>query len=243
MNKLLSEILKVDVGLSPQEIAATDDTDSNYFSMQNYRQALFVVKGTFATTDGLLEGEEVELTVDEATDTAGTAAQHLIEDIIVEGAVNATVVEVNLTAVNANDDEVTVNGVTFVRAAAGFDATLRPLNWENAADLVLAVNNHFDDIVASAAVNIVTFRAVNPGETVITVEEDINNAGSYVGTLEFIAYVNVDASELSAGFTSIAINVENGSAANDGDFDVTVIRGNGRYVPEQAVAASYNKEL
>jgi hypothetical protein len=248
MNKRLSELVKIDQGFEPQTLATNADVDTDYFSLSEYKKALFVVEyaaeGVIAA-EVLLPTDDIIVGLFEATDTAGTGAQELEDtdgnDIEVEipGGSHATEAIIHHTANYAPGDDFTVNGVNFTYNAAGYDAALRPLSYDSAADAVIAINAHFNDIVARVvAANSIHIQAVVPGETTVTVAEDIADGGSFAGTLRAIAYAEVDASMLSDGFSAVAINVENDTATAAGEFSVTVIRGNGRYTPQQAVSGA-----
>ena len=242
MNKMLAEMLKVDLAMEPQTIAALGDVDTDYYDLSHYRKALFVVgyeaEGVAIGTV-LLPTDDIVLELSEATDTAGAGAQAL-DDVEIAGGVHATEAIIHHTANYAGGDDFTVNGVNFTYDALGYDAALRPLSYVDSDEAVTAINAHFDDIVASAgAANSIHIEAVVPGEATVTVSEDIADGGSFAGTLRAIAYVEVDASALTDDFTAVSLNVENDSAAADGVFSAVCIRGNGRYnAPVQAVAGS-----
>ncbi len=73
------------------------------------------------------------------------------------------------TTNNANDDTVTVNGVTFTQTTAGYDVGSRPLEWNDAAQLVSAINNEHGATMTAAAVS-----------AVVTVTADNVTAGPFV---------------------------------------------------------------
>lgn len=239
MNKLIREALKIDLALEPQEIAAAGDETTNYFGMANHRRALFVVQAVYglAIGDILLEGEEVVLTLREATAAAGTAAQDL-EDAEVAGGVHATQAVIGTEGHQAADD-VTINGVVFERTGAGYDAAARPLEWNSRDQLITAINGQFDNIVADDdGAHVVILDVVEPGTDTITLETDLTGADSYGGTTQFVALAEVKPGELSSGYTHVALQIENDSVAGDGDFAAVCLRGDGRYTPGQAVAVA-----
>ncbi len=247
MNKLVSELLKFDVAMPPADIDSQQDDDSGFFLLDHYRQGCFVVQAAFAegATDTLLEGEEVTIALNQATDVAGTG-EKAVEvggvdvEVVLAGGVNATVAAIDITANRDDADRVTVNGIEFHRAAAGYDAADRPLAFNSRADLVSAINGQFDGIVASAGTgaNVVHVGAAVPGEATVTIVDGVDDGGSYAGTLVFQAFIDVNASQLDTanGFAAVGVNVENDSAAGDGTFAVNLLRANYRYNPTQAVA-------
>lgn len=248
MNKRLDELVKVDLALEPQTLASNADADTDYYSLEHYRKALFAVQyeaqGVIAA-QVLLPADDIEIGLFEAEDTAGAGAQELEDadgnDIEVEiaGCVHATEAIIHHTANYAPGDNFTINGVNFTYDALGYDPVDRPLSYDSAADAVVAINAHFDDLTASVgAANSIHIEATVPGEVTVSVAEDIADGASFAGTLRAIGYVEVDASQLSDGYKAVAVNVENDTATATGVFSVLCIRGDGRYSPQQAVAAS-----
>jgi len=243
MNKMLSEILKVAEAYQTDTIASTVDDDTLFFAPGLERKICFVVMAEYedqSDTGTLLDTEEVTLSLLEATDAAGTGDRAINDrdgnpiETVIAGAVNADEVVLEHVAY-LDGDEFTVNGVTFVRDALGFDADLRPFNYEDRADMILVVNNHFDGIEASAATDpeAILISSINPGEVGITVTYDIDAGAAFAASTRIVGYVDVDASQLDVanGFTHVGVNIENGSAAGDADFTAIAVLGDARYNP------------
>ena len=247
MNKKLSEIFKaVEVMDAATTIASGANSSTDFFVApgKHERKICFVVTAEYegeGIADTLLEGETVTLRLREATSSAG-AGERAIEDrdgndivTTITGAQNAVEVIVLHTAAYIDGDNITVNGVQFSRDAAGYDADLRPLNYNSRADLVNAINNEFDDIEARNATDAdaLFIRSTNPGEVGVTVEEDIDAGGAFAASFRIIGYIDVDASQLDIAndFEFAGVNVLNSSVAGDADFSCLAIMGDARYNP------------
>ncbi len=252
MNKLLSEIIKVDRALEP-ETGQAADTDTDFFSLGRDRKALFVIdyvsEGTEQVT--VLQGtEEITIGLFEAEDSDGTNSQEIEDadgndiEMDVAGGVGA-VVGILGTDGTVDGDTVTINGVVFTHDDADpfdpADPWLNPLNYDSRDNLILAINNYFTDIVASAGTDgdDIDLEAVDRGNRGITLEEDIAAGTGYVGTIRATFTVEIDASALSDGFTAVGLNIDNTAPVADADLFAVCIRGNSRYNPPyQCVAGS-----
>ena len=246
MNKMLSEILKAaEVMDANTTIASTANSSTDFFvAPRRERKLCFVVTAEYegeGIADTLLEGETVTIRLREATSSAGAGERAITDrdnvaiETTITGAVNAVEVIVLHTAAYIDGDNIIVNGVQFDRDAAGYDATLRPLNYNSRADLVAAINNRFDEITARNATDpeALFIRSTNPGEVGVTVEENIDAGGAFAASFRIIGYIDVDASQLDHAndFDFAGVNILNSSAAGDADFCCLALMGDARYNP------------
>ena len=228
MNRLFEEV-KIDIGLVSQALNNTNAT-GKYHDMSEYRSALGVLNGgAMAAT----KTSKIELY--EAKDVDGTDAQ-LIAGAAATITANALVTEatVDLTSV-ANTDVVTINGVSFTKAASTVEASR---TFADAAGLVSCVNDAtygVPGVKASANVAVVTLQAVEPGTALITVSKTENAGTIALATTKAQAYVEIEAPDLSDGYSHVACKVT--TTANS-VVSAVLLRGKARGEIEQKVGSS-----
>jgi len=229
MTKRLKDQVKLDIGLVSQALNNTNAT-GRYYSMKNYRQALAVlVLGAMAA------GTTADVEFLQAKDAAGTGAKVIANaKATITANTNVTVLQCVL-GLPANGDTITINGLVFTKAAAT-DAATRA--FADAAGLVTCVNNAtygVPGVSASDNAGTLTYIAVDPGETLITATK--TGAALTLSTVQAIAYVEITASELdiAGGFTHVAAKVTTTANSNA---SVDLVRGLGRFMPDQKVGAS-----
>ncbi len=238
MSKLVSEAAKLDIALTPQSLNGAGTGE--YFLMDKYRKALFVVEvGTMAA------GVTSALQVMQAQDAAGTGAKVVTNNAATITA-NTNVAAALLTSalVHVAGDVYTVNGLDFTAAAADGGATSRTYAvGANATASTAALAAKINDpvigvpgVLASANAGVLTLTADEPGEIAITIAASAGAVG-VPSTARAIGYVECNASflDLANGFTHVALRVTNSAATQTG---AILIRGDGRYSPEQYVAAA-----
>jgi hypothetical protein len=144
-------------------------------------------------------GKTVKLELLQAKDAAGTDAA-AISGATATGTANTLVKACTITLTSAaNTDTVTVNGVTYTKAASG-DAPL----FVNSAGLI-AILNAREGLVATASSEVITLKAKD-GYSLTVVGGSV--AGTVtVATTESIVVVEIDEGQLSAGFTHVAPKV------------------------------------
>ena len=234
--KRLSEKVKVDIGVVPQTLNNSNVT-GGYFSMTMCRSILAVlICGAMAST----KTTKIELL--QAQDKAGTNSKGIPNTAEQEASATVTantfVAEATVALVAAAaTDKVTINGIVFTMAAAT-DATKR--EFANAAGLVTCVNNAtygVAGVVATAVNTTVTLKAIEPGNNVITVEGTDVAGTVTVATTKALAFVELDAAQLDTenGFTYVAPKVTTTANTVTG---IVLLRGDGRFSPEQVVGAS-----
>lgn len=233
--KLLSESQKIDIALTSQNLngAATGP----YYKLDKYGKALFV-----AELGAMAAGVTSALQVMQAKDAAGTGAK-VISNNAATITANSKVAVLTVTCANViATDEVTINGIQFIAAAAE-DLPNRKFavgadNTACAASLVKAINHQtagVPGVIATSALGVVTIVAEEPGEAVITASS--TDATITIATTRAIGYVECDASFLDNvnEFTHVALRVTNSAATLTG---AILLRGEARYSPEQHVAAA-----
>ena len=233
--KRLSEDVKIDVGLEAQSLNGT--ATGEYFNMGNYRRGLFVLQGA-----DLGEGETVKIEVLQATDADGSDSKALkdINDNAVEATITAqtdvTEVQIDLSS-SANTDTVTVNGVTYTQAASTSIADKEFTNDDGLAQCINDESVGVEGIEASASSDVVTVKAEDPGDKLLTVSATENSGTVGLSTVSAIAYVDIQTSLIDNenNFSHLAAKITTGAAQN---VSVDYIRYGSRYMPNQKVAAS-----
>lgn len=249
MNKMLSEVLKVDTPLV-QQLLSVAAIDTARCSLSRYSKALFVIN-----VGVMLAAETVTAAAWE--DGAAVAAQALSVGVAVPTAIaltitgNTNVAEATLTTVTGAGgthtaaDTVVINGLTFTAIlAAGVMADRTYAHGAtgeiSAANLLALLNDPTWGIAPlgltatiGGAGLIIILAATEPGEAVITVVSNVRNVAR---TVRAVAYLEVDNSYLSAGYTHVGVRFTSSVATVPGS--VILLRGAGRYTPEQLVAAS-----
>jgi hypothetical protein len=235
---LMSEVLKSDIALANLAIAGAADHTGRYVGFTGFRKIMMVI-GLYSE-DGIVDSEEVTMTLMEAKDNGGTDEQALIEDIVVTGLVDSTVAVTDLTAgtgIEVDTDTVTVNGVEFAFKAA---TDVDELEFADGDGLVLCIAAHCPGLVAVNAAEVVTISSGEVGDATVTLAESADVASGWVPagyTTYATALVEISAEQLSEGFSHVAVLVENG-AANDVAAVAFVVRGNPYHAPvKQALAA------
>ena len=228
MQGKMLEQLKPDTALLGPTIANAANETGRYFKMNEYRKAMFHV---VVSSDGILDGEEVTVTINEAKTAAGGDAQALIEDVVITGLEDSLVVATDLAAGAAIEvgDTITLStsdglSATFTRAAA---TDTDDGEFANAAGLVECINASGLGLTAIAAVNVVTISATEAGSKTITMIEDAAQASAWVPagvTTVAGAIVEVYAPSMTADFRFVAVNVANG-AAEDIVAKADIVRG------------------
>ena len=243
MDRLLSEMIKVDIAIEPQEIAGTGQMAiSREFDMSVYRKALCAFLFSSST---LQAGDKIDIGVVDNSATAPSAsgdlaalylsdADNLMAFQHVTASKNVTAMTIDTTG--AADGAITLNDLVFPYAAAPAVGTNE---WNNDAALTAAINAAGIGITAAApGANIVTLVSENPGEVTITFDGTVTAiVAADIVTTQAVAYIEVDVSDLEG--TALRTVVDN-PATNTGAVDVScaILRGYPRYAPvPQAVAA------
>lgn len=227
---------KVDVALVSQALNNTNATGRFYHAGLWRRFMAVMVGGAMAAT----KTTKVEFV--QATDASGTGAK-AVTGAEASVTANTAVTAATLTCASVvAGNAVTINGLTFTGGAAD-DLPNRVFavgadNNACAANLAAAINHAtagVPGVTASANAAVVTLTATEPGETTITITDA---AGTITpATTQAVAYVELDVSRLdmSNGFEYVAAKVTTTANTTAG---VVLVRGEGRYSPEQAVGAS-----
>jgi hypothetical protein len=233
--KQLYKRAKFDIGLVAQALNNTNAT-GRYFKMDMWRKLIAILNGgamaaTKTTTIEILQATDIEGTG--AKGIPSTAGQTATAEITA----NEKVTEATIAlAAAAATDKVEVNGITYTMAAAT-DATKK--EFADAAGLVACINHAtygVENVIASDSGTTVTVRS-GDGVTTLTVT-GTNVAGTVtVATTQAQAFVEVDVGslDLENGFEYVAVKVT--TTANS-VVSAELIRGDGRFEPEQSVGAS-----
>jgi len=249
MNKLISEIAKVDIPLRNYTLVAATAVTSRAFSLANTGKAAFFARFTnIASTDN-----NITVSVLEATDAAATTAANIGGAVATPFVTVAPHTRANVMQLTANTpavgNVVTVNGVEFTAAAAANIANRiydqSGIAAAQAASLVLAINAHCPELIATANVAAITIQAREPGGATVTVEGITNEALLIPVTLETAAYIEVDGSTLSGGVDRVCVRVTPGAVAAAVTGDARLVRANARYGPvaQQAAASAFLPNL
>ncbi len=236
------EEAKVDVANEPTALGAATPIETDYFDMRNYRRALFQV-----IIEDLDQDEDVTITAQQATDSAGTANEDIEDrdgdEIEVEveapadGSPPAHIVTLTMAGV-AVGHEVTINDVVFEGIdGEDFDDQQFDADTSDAAaatSLAACINANFDDLVATDSGDDVIIEVVEAGETLITIE-DAETGDIVPETTLATALIEVNAEQMDPGFSHVGLEIV---STDTPDVTAVLIRGDARYTPEQKVSES-----
>lgn len=236
MSKKFSDAVKMDIGLLPQAINNTNAT-GRYYDMSKYRRAITKLSGGAMAATKTTKVEFLQ-----AKDAAGTGAKAVTgAEATITANTNVTVATLTCATVLATHT-VTVNGLVFTAAAAA-DLPNRVFavganDTECAASLAEAINHAVagvPGVTAEAAAAVVTLKATDPGEVLITAEG--GQATITVATVQAQAYVELDVSQMdiAGGFTHLAPKVTTTANTVAG---AELMRDLGRFTPAQQMGAS-----
>lgn len=243
MNKMYESLLPVEV-LEPTVVATTANQNSDRMGFNGFRKIMFYVVLEAADRDAWIDDETLTLILNEATALSGGTTDDMRSAAIVGG---VDVLEAEIwTQNNADGDEVTVNGITFPRTTAGFDAAARPLEWNTPAQLITNINRECEGITAAAAAAThgVPLSVDDPGTMTLTVDVDIANATGQLATLKACGILEVYVAELDRGddMEYVFVNVNNNHATERLTGNVTAyavaIKGSPYHAPVNQVAAA-----
>lgn len=216
----ISELEKIDSALKPQALNNSNVT-SRYFQMTGFGKVLafLFVAAMAATTTAILE-------ILQAKDASGTDAKSL-KTVTLTANTKVIAATIALASV-ANTDVVTVNGVSFTKAAATDTATKA---FADAAGLVLCINAWCQGVIASASSTTVTVQSVN-GEADVTVAKTEVAGTITLATTEGQAVLEAQVQDfdLDDGFTYFAIKIT--TTANS-VVQAGLIRKTGHFLPSQ----------
>lgn len=234
---IISKRHKIDIGLVSQALNNTNAT-GRYYHHTMWRRALAQLIGA-----AMAATKTTKIELLQATDASGTGAKAIAgAEATITANTSVTAATLTLATVLATH-AVTINGVTFTGHADTTTAATREfaINGDDTADaaalagLINDATYGVTGVTATAALGVITLTATDPGETAIT----IANAAATItaATTQAIAYVELDVAQLDvdAGFDYVAVKVT--TTANT-VVSVGLLRGEGRYGPEQVVGAS-----
>jgi len=235
MGKLLGEILKIDQAIEPQALAPAAMAISRFFPLGRERKALVAVHFVSADLDnadvfdiGIVDDSCVapaattELAALVAAEDPGVLAYQQVE-----ASVQASVLSVDVAA--AVDGALTINGVVFPYDGAPTPGTGE---WDDANALAIEINTLLPDLVAAEVGTVVTIESAVPGEETITLTSTVTAViDADIVTLQGVAYLEVDASALVPGATTIAAVIDNVGTTGTITAAAALVRGNARYAP------------
>jgi len=235
MNRIY-EGAKFDIGLAAQALNDTNIT-GRFYSTKNFARALALlcVAAMAATKTATIE-------LLQAKDAAGSEAKGIPSTVgqlaTAELTANVSVTEATIDLASvANTDVVTINGVSFTKAAAT-DVAAR--EFADAAGLVSCINDithGVSGVTGSYAGAVVTVEATDPGEAVITLGKTENAGTIDLATTQAQGFVEImtDKLDFENGFTFIGTKV---STTADTVVSASLVRGAPRFGAAQMVGAS-----
>lgn len=237
MHTLISERVKLDMGLSPRALNNTNATGP-YYHMRDYSRALAALEvSTMAAT----KTAKVEFL--QATDAAGTDAKAVTGSDATATA-NAYATEATVTLTNfGNGKKITVNGLVYTAhtdttTEANREFKIDGDDTADAAALAGLINDAVygvPGVTASAALGVVTLTSTSPGETAITVSSD--DAAGVVATTKMLVYSEISESDLDAanGFEWVAAKA---TVTSNSVVSATLVRADCQGAIDQAAGAS-----
>ena len=243
MNKMHESLLPVEV-LEPTVVATTANQDSDRMGFNGFRKIMFYTTAEAADRNAWIDDETLTLTLNEATALSGGVTDDM-RAIEIVGGINVLEAEI-WTEGHADGDEVTVNGITFPRTTAGFDAAARPLEWNTPAQLITNINRECEGITAAAAAAThgVPLSVDDPGTMTLTVGVDITAASGQLATLKACGILEAYVGELTHAddMEYVFVNVDNNHATATLTGNVTAytvaIKGSPYHAPVNQVAAA-----
>ncbi|MBA7481039.1 hypothetical protein ES707_16507 [subsurface metagenome] len=244
MKTRISEDVKIDIGLVSQ---ALDNTNAigKYHSLKDYRSALAILSGgamaaTKTTKIELLQAKDAAGTDNKGIPT--TADQEATAEITA----NALVTELTVTLTTfLADGTITINDLVFtahatVTTPANREFSISGNDTADAAELVTCINDAthgVPGITASNVAGVVTLKATDPGEKVVTVSSSPDDGTCVKATTKAQAFVEILSTLLDKvnDFTHIAVKVTTTATSN---VAAVLERGNTRFTPDQKVGAS-----
>lgn len=204
----LHEQMKLDIALLPMALNNTNAT-GRYFDMKAHKRALFVLMG-----GAMAATKTTKIEVFEAQDAAGAGPAQALTGATCTITANGLVTKATVALDTVlNGETITINGLTFTAHTDTTTAADREfkIDGDNTADaeaLAGLINDPVygvPGVVASAVTGTITLVAHESGETTITIETE--DSTFTVATVEAIAFVEVEAYDLSEGFTHVAAKV------------------------------------
>lgn len=203
----LYEANKIDAALLPQALNNSNVT-GRYFTMQLYRRALAILSvGAMAAT------KTAKIEIYEATSASGGGAQLLTAASATITANTAVTKATVALGTVLNGDTVTINGITFTAhtdttTAADREFSIAGNDSADADELVSLINDAtygVDGVTASNNAGTITLTVDEPGELTLTISA--SSSTFTIATVEALAYVDIEADDLSDGFTHIGAKV------------------------------------
>lgn len=248
MSKMLIEQIQPVTAIGSRAFTGAATTaNGRPILLSNARKVLLrYVLGAVALTDSAYT-----LSALEASDELGATARNIGNAAVTPNVVigpaaagcipNANVVTLTCNTVLAGE-KVTINGVEFeavngATVLANNQYDMRGNDTADAGELVSVINNALPDLVATNAGAVVTVQSRVPGATTVTVDGITDTATLIPATVEAVAYIEVDASQLSNGYDRVVARALTGAVAAASTLSVVAILGDGRYLPVTVQAA------
>lgn len=243
----ISEKLKVDLALDPQSLASGNDT-GQYFNAIGYKRLLFyftaaAVAATKTVVAQILEAKDGVAT--DAQDLTGATATITALTKATKGLYTAnTVADGNTVTVTIFDEkgtqvssqvytcEDTAPDATAGEFASGANDAAAMVNF---AAVINSLQGDYLQAVAGSSPDVVTLNVKEPGQHTMTMTTIATLVAS---NLEACGYIEVDASQLSSGFTHAALKITTDATIVAAGFLVREGLSSGQERPGQAVAAS-----
>jgi hypothetical protein len=242
----ISEHVKMDVAVASQSIASSNVTGA-YHSMKGIKKALFEFKCAAIAKTKTVVAQVMKATSAAAAGAAaltGAAATITANVLLTKGLLTAnTIVDATSTVtLTATLPDGTTQAATFTCEDTSPDITVGEFasganDTEACVNLAAAINYLLGTwILATASSATVILTAAEPGEAVITISgEDSTIVAS---GLEAIGYVEIDAAQLGATFTHVALKLTTDATIIVGGTLVREGFTGGNEKPGQMVAAS-----
>lgn len=237
MTHKINEFLKIDQALLPMALNNTNST-GRYFSMAEYTKAL-----VWCSVGAMAATKTATLQLYQATTAAGGAAKVITAGVAVATANSLMTKATAALSTVLNADTITINGVTFTAhtnttTKASRQFSISGNDTADGDELAACINDPtygVPNVTATNSTGTLTLVS-NDGKTGITLSQS-STTFTFAG-VEAQVFVEINASDLDLanGFAFIAANVA--TTANS-VVSALLIREGGRYLPVNAVGASY----
>ncbi len=242
--KRLHEGLKIDLGVVAQALSDSNVTGRYHSAKPGHRILALLSGGAMAA------GTATSIELLQAVDAAGGSSKGIPSDIgqvaMAEIAANTKVTEMTVTLASfAADGVITINDLDFtahdtVTTPASREFSISGDDTADAVELCVCINDAtygVPGIVASNALGVVTLKATEPGQTVVSVSSVPSDATCILATLKAQAFVEILTGKLDVpgGFLFVGCKI---ITTADTVVSAAVLRGDLRFETAQKVGAS-----
>jgi hypothetical protein len=244
---------KLDIAIEPKDLADATEVLSDFFCLDKYRRALFVVTCGQMLNDQLAALATTDILTAQvycASDEAGTGAEVIVgATCVITANEDVQGARIDLDALDDGVSTVTINDVEYLYDTTPVAGTRE---FDNRAALIALIND--DDLGVEGVIavadgvdaNQIVLRTVGRGEYTISLESDPGD-DILIITDYALAYLEVNAFDCDLPddkyFVAVSLEADMDSAITAAlPASAVIIRAGSRHNVDQKVAASYNSQ-